>query len=182
MPSVPDGLAPAVFIDRDGTLMRDVDYCGNPDDVEVFRGAPEALRQLKERGYKIIIVTNQSGIGRGYFDEATYKKVEDEVKRQIGSDLIDATYFCPHRPEQRCGCRKPEAGMVHQAAREHGIDLKRSYFIGDKNSDMECGRRAGTRTILVQTGYGNEADQYASDAIAQDLDAAARIILRNANA
>jgi D-glycero-D-manno-heptose 1,7-bisphosphate phosphatase len=172
-----DGLSPAVFIDRDGTLMRDVDYCGDPKDVEVFKGASEAIRQLKDGGYKIIVITNQSGIGRGYFDEPAYKKVEDEVNRQIGSDLIDATYFCPHLPEQKCGCRKPEAGMVHQAAREHAIDLKRSYFIGDKNSDMECGRRAGTKTILVQTGYGNEADQDAPDAVVEDLRQAVRFIL-----
>ena len=95
---MPERLSAAVFIDRDGTLMKDVDYCGDPREVEVFQGAPEALRKLKERGYKIVIVTNQSGIGRGYFTEQAYRAVEKEVARQTGADLIDGTYFCPHAP------------------------------------------------------------------------------------
>jgi D-glycero-D-manno-heptose 1,7-bisphosphate phosphatase len=157
--------------------MRDVDYCGDPQQVEVFFAVSEIVKQLRERGYKIIIVTNQSGIGRGYFDEAAYRKVEEEVLRQIGPGLIDATYFCPHGPDQICGCRKPEPGMVSQAAFDHRIDLARSFLIGDKDTDMQCGKSAGVKTILVHTGYGQFADQKAPDFVAQDLAAAATIIL-----
>ena len=164
-------------MDRDGTVMRDVDYCGDPAGVEIFEGAPAALGQLKARGYKIIIITNQSGIGRGYFDETAYHAVEKEVVRQLGADLIDATYFCPHTPQQNCACRKPAPGMVLQAAQDLALDLTRSYFIGDKESDMQCGRRAGTRTVLVQTGYGQSADRTSADAVVPDLRSAARFIL-----
>lgn len=174
---MPEALARAVFIDRDGTLMRDVDYCGDPGEVEIFAGAAAALGELKARGYKIIIITNQSGIGRGYLNEQAYRAVEKEVARQLGAGLIDATYFCPHAPGEDCDCRKPAPGMVLQAARDHAIDLTRSYFIGDKESDIQCGRRAGTKTILVQTGYGKSADQSAADAVVADLPAAVRFVL-----
>jgi D-glycero-D-manno-heptose 1,7-bisphosphate phosphatase len=173
---VPDALAPAIFVDRDGTIMRDVDYCGRPEDVEIFEGAVAALAELKARGYKIIIITNQSAIGRGYFDEAAYRAVQKEMLRQLGTNLIDATYFCPHTPEQNCPCRKPAPGMVLQAARDLALDLSRSYFIGDKESDMQCGRRAGTKTVLVETGYGKSANQESSDAVVPDLSAAVRFI------
>ena len=173
-----DPLSPAVFLDRDGTIMRDVDYCGNPAEVEVFFYVSEVLEKLKACGYKIIILTNQSGIGRGYFSEDDYRAVENEVARQIGPHLIDATYFCPHGPDQICGCRKPEPGMASQAAYDHKVDLARSFFIGDKDSDIQCGRRAGMKTILVHTGYGQYADQQAPDFVAQDLAAAASVVLR----
>src|SRR4029077_17279240 len=114
---------PAVFVDRDGTIMHDADYCSSPDQVRVFDGAEAALRKLKEAGYKIIVTTNQSGIGRGFFTEKQYRTVEEEVSRQLGDDLIDATYFCPDIPGQPSNCRKPAPGMVMQAAREHDIDL-----------------------------------------------------------
>src|SRR3954471_9581417 len=110
---------PAIFVDRDGTIMRDVDYCGDPAEVELLEGAAEALHNLKSRGFKIIVVTNQSGIGRGYFDEKQYRAVEAEVYRQIGKDGIDTTYYCPHLPEEGCECRKPSPALVFQAARDH---------------------------------------------------------------
>lgn len=179
---MPEGLSAALFIDRDGTLMKDVDYCGEPRDVEVLKGAPEALRRLKEHGYKLIVITNQSGIGRGYFDELAYRSVEEEVARQVGPGVIDGTYFCPHESREQCACRKPEPGMVLQAAKEHGVDLARSFFIGDKDSDLQCGRRAGTKTILVHTGYGKDADQGAADIVVADLPAAVEKILGAKNA
>src|ERR1700737_4686337 len=137
---------PAVFLDRDGTLMRDVDYCGEPKDVDLFDGVPDALRKLKERSYKLIVITNQSGIGRGLFNEKQYRAVEAEVARQIGGDLIDATYYCPHLPDDGCKCRKPSPEMIFNAARDHAVDLARSFFIGDKKSDLECGRNATVKT------------------------------------
>jgi D-glycero-D-manno-heptose 1,7-bisphosphate phosphatase len=174
---VADKLSPAVFLDRDGTLMRDVDYCGEPKEVHIFAGAGEALGKLRERGYKIIIVTNQSGIARGYFNEEQYRAVEREVCTQLGEDLIDATYFCPHGPDQTCDCRKPAPGLVLRAASEHHLDLRRSFFIGDKDSDMQCGRSAGAQTILVHTGYGEAADAGAADFVVPDIAAAANLII-----
>jgi D-glycero-D-manno-heptose 1,7-bisphosphate phosphatase len=168
---------PAVFLDRDGTLMRDVDYCGEPKDVEVFEGVSKALQRLKARGYKLIVITNQSGIARGYFNEEQYRAVETEVDHRIGKGVIDATYYCPHLPDNGCKCRKPSPEMVFQAARDHGIDLAESFFIGDKASDIECGRNAGVKTILVRTGYGKETEPRLADFVGEDLKAAAKLIV-----
>jgi histidinol-phosphate phosphatase family protein len=169
---------PAVFLDRDGTLMEDVDYCGDPRDVRVFAGAGEALRRLKSAGFRLIVVTNQSGIGRGYFTEETYRAVDAELRRQLGADLIDASYHCPHLPDDGCACRKPSPQLVINAAREHRLDLTRSFLVGDKSSDVECGRAAGVRTILVTTGYGR-TEPCKADWTAEDLKTAADIILAN---
>jgi len=157
--------------------MRDVDYCGDPAQVEVFSGAAGALRQLKAHGYKLIIVTNQSGIARGYFSEEDYRAVEKESLRQLGEELIDATYFCPDLPGTPSARRKPAPGMIFEAQRDHCLDLAQSYFVGDKTSDIECGRNAGVRTILVQTGYAVRESNCRAQWIARDLAHAAEIIL-----
>jgi D-glycero-D-manno-heptose 1,7-bisphosphate phosphatase len=167
---------PAIFLDRDGTLMRDVDYCGNPANVEVFPQAPSALRRLKQSGYKLVIVTNQSGIGRGYFTPAEYLAVEAEFLRQLGNGLIDASYHCPDLPSIHSVRRKPGAGMILEAQRDHGLDLSRSFLVGDKGSDIACGRNAGVRTILVQTGYGASQTNCGADWVARDIGHAAEII------
>jgi D-glycero-D-manno-heptose 1,7-bisphosphate phosphatase len=169
--------APAIFLDRDGTIMRDVDYCSNPEEVEILPGVVEALRRVKQKGFKILVITNQSGIGRGYFSDSDYRAVEAEVARQLGPDLIDATYFCPHLPNDGCKCRKPSPEMILNAARDHDVDLGHSFFIGDKKSDMECGRNAGVRTILVHTGYGKATEERSADFVARDLNHAADAIL-----
>ena len=170
-------LRPAVFLDRDGTLMKDVDYCGDPKDVTVFEGAGEALRRLDQAGYKLVVITNQSGIGRGYFNEQQYRSVESELSRQLGEGLIAATYYCPHLPADKCQCRKPSAEMVVRASHDLGLDLGRSFFVGDKRTDIECGRNSGVRTILVRTGYGKQTDPAAADFVAEDLPAAVQLIL-----
>ena len=157
--------------------MVDVDYCGDPAKVEVFPNAGEALRQLKRAGYRLIVVTNQSGIGRGYFSENAYRAVEWEFLRQLGNGLIDATYYCADLPETNSSRRKPAPGMIFEAQRDHQLDLARSYFIGDKTSDIECGGNAGVRTILVQTGYGAHEINCHPDWVARDLAGAAAIIL-----
>ena len=136
--------------------MEDAHYCGNPDQVKVYPGVPDALRKLKEAGFRLFIVTNQSGIGRGLITEAQYRAVEAEFRRQIGEGLLDASYFCPDAPGVPSTRRKPEPGMLLEAAADFDIDLAKSYVIGDKSADIECGRRAGTSTILVRTGYGAE--------------------------
>ena len=167
----------AVFVDRDGTIMHDADYCSDPKQVHVFEGVREPLRRLKRKGYKLIIITNQSGIGRGFFTLEQYRAVETEVWRQVGPGLIDATYFCPDTPEQPSKCRKPAPGMILQAARDHYIHLARSFFIGDKEIDAKCGRNAGVRTIRVRTGFDKMTDGSCADWVAEDLKHAADIIL-----
>jgi D-glycero-D-manno-heptose 1,7-bisphosphate phosphatase len=144
----------AVFFDRDGTLMEEVEYCNDPAKVRVYPGVPESVRKIKEAGFRTFIITNQSGIGRGWITEAQYLAVQEELLRQLGAEAIDAVYFCPDSPGTPSTRRKPEPGMVWEAAAEYDIDLARSFFIGDKSLDIECGRRAGARTILVLTGYG----------------------------
>ena len=141
-----ESLSPAVFVDRDGTIIQNVDYCSDPHQVKIFAGVPEALKRLKSKGFKLIIVTNQSGIGRGLLNIGQYRAVEEEVLRQLGPELIDATYFCPDVPGQHSTFRKPAPGMITAATRENQIDLGRSFLIGDKEIDVECGRNAGVRT------------------------------------
>lgn len=159
--------------------MTDVDYCGDPQQVQVFETAPESLRRLRQEGYKIIVITNQSGIGRGYFTETEYRAVEREVARQVGHGVIDATYFCPDLPDSGSKRRKPEPGMIFEAQRDHQIDLARSFMVGDKQIDAECGRRAGLRTILVGSGQEQHDATASADWIADDLAEAAEIILRH---
>jgi len=171
----------SVFVDRDGTIIRDVDYCSHPSQVQVLDGAGEALRRLKNAGYKIIVITNQSGIGRGFFTERQYRAVEAEVTRQLGDGLIDATYFCPDAPSQPSKCRKPAPGMVLQAAADHDVDLSRSFLIGDKEIDAECAHNAGVRAVRVRTGSDRMTDGSSADWVAEDLPAAASIILKTGN-
>jgi D-glycero-D-manno-heptose 1,7-bisphosphate phosphatase len=159
----------AVFFDRDGTLMEDVHYCADPTLVKVFPGVPDALRCLKAAGFAVVVITNQSGIGRGLITEAQYRAVQEEFLRQAGRDSVDASYYCPDPPGVPSNCRKPEPGMVLEAAAAYHLDLAASYFVGDKSADIECGRRAGTHTVLVLTGYGREqncaADLTCRDAV-----------------
>src|SRR5437763_10259448 len=167
----------AVFIDRDGTIMHDADYCSDPKQVQIFDGAAVALRRLKKVGYKIIVITNQSGIGRGFFTEKQYRAVEAEVSRQLGDSLIDATYFCPDAPGQPSKCRKPAPGMVIEAASDHDVDLSRSFLIGDKEIDVECAHNAGVRAIRVRTGIQRDVTGSNADWVADDMPAAVQIIL-----
>lgn len=171
----------AVFVDRDGTIIHDADYCSDPSQVRAFDGAADALRRLKDAGFKIIVITNQSGIGRGFFTEKQYRAVEAEVARQLGNGLIDATYFCPDAPGKPSKCRKPEPGMVLQGAKEHDVDLSQSYLIGDKEVDAECAHNAGTRAIRVRTGFDKSTEASCADWVAEDLPAAANLILKGAN-
>ena len=166
----------AVFFDRDGTLMEDVDYCSDPAQVRVFAGVPDALSRLKAAGFAIIVISNQSGIGRGFFSEAQYHAVQDEFLRQVGNGLIDAAYFCADPPGVLSTRRKPAPGMVLEAATDYAIDLARSFFVGDKRVDIECGRRAGTRTIQVLTGYG-AAQSCEADWVSRDVVEAIDLVL-----
>ena len=173
-----DALSPAIFIDRDGTIMEDCVYCSDPKNVKIFPGVPEALRRLKSNGFKLIIITNQSGIGRGLITLEQYRAVEADVLRQLGDGLIDATYFCPDVPGQHSTYRKPAPGMIVDATREHQIDLSRSFLIGDKEIDVECAHNAGVRAIRVRTGLQRDTTGSMADWQADHLPAAVEIILR----
>jgi D-glycero-D-manno-heptose 1,7-bisphosphate phosphatase len=142
----------AIFLDRDGTLIRDVGYCSKAEDVELLEGVGELLPKLKAAGFKLVIVTNQSGIGRGYFTEGDFWSVQHELEKQLGPGVIDATYFCADTPQNGSERRKPNPGMLLEAARDLGIDLKRSYMVGDKVSDTEAGLRAGVRASILCAG------------------------------
>ena len=170
---------PAVFFDRDGTLMEEVHYCGDPAQVQVYEGVSAGLRALKDAGFLLFIVTNQSGIGRGLITEAQYRAVQAELLSQIGPGLVNASYFCPEVPGAPSKRRKPEPGMLLEAAAEYGVDLSVSYTVGDKAADVECGQRAGTKTILVLTGYGREQDCN-PDFRASDVNRAIEIVLARA--
>jgi D-glycero-D-manno-heptose 1,7-bisphosphate phosphatase len=174
---MPDALSSAVFIDRDGTIMEDTYYCSHPKDVRIFPGVLEALRRLKSRGFKLIVITNQSGIGRGLFTLDQYRAVESEVLRRLGDDLVDATYYCPDAPDQHSECRKPAPGMVVKATQDHQIDLSRSFLIGDKEIDVECAHNAGVRAIRVRTGLQRDVTGSKADWVADDVPAAVQIIL-----
>jgi len=173
---------PAVFFDRDGTLMEDVCYCRDPQLVRTFDGVPRALRRLKTAGFMNVIITNQSGIGRGTIAPAEYEAVHARLLDLLGEGLIDAAYVCPDRSDAPGPRRKPNPGMVLEAAQEHGLDLERSWFIGDKAIDVQCGLNAGTRSILVLTGQGTEADAAGAAFVAKDLEAAAAFILKHSDA
>lgn len=169
-------LKPALFIDRDGTLMEEVDHCSDPADVRAYAGAAEELARARALGWANIIITNQSGIGRGYFTVAQFESVQRELLRQLG-DVIDGSYMAPDHPDKPSPRRKPAHGMILEAAAEHGIDLSLSWMIGDKPIDIECGKNAGIRTILVETGYGARAGDCAADHRAPTVTEAIRIAL-----
>jgi D-glycero-D-manno-heptose 1,7-bisphosphate phosphatase len=170
----------AVFLDRDGTLMEDAGYVREAKDVVVYQGVRESLAALKAAGYWLVVVTNQSGIGRGYYGESEYHAVHDEFVRQLGGGLIDAAYFCPDHPESATDRRKPGPGMLLEAAREHGLDLANSFMVGDRTGDLEAGRRAGVAaSILVRTGIGEaEVAKAGADFVADDFPSASAWILQ----
>lgn len=177
----------AVFLDRDGTINVEREYLFRPEDFHFVAGAPEAIRLFREAGFLVVVVTNQSGVGRGYYDEAAV----EELHRHMDSELamagaaVDAYYYCPHHPTagngiylMECTCRKPLPGMLHQAAADLKIDLARSWMVGDKLVDVEAGQRAGCMTALVLTGYGTQEQEALPPGVAiyDDILSAARAI------
>jgi D-glycero-D-manno-heptose 1,7-bisphosphate phosphatase len=148
-----------VVFDRDGTLIVDKNYLADPAQVELLPGALEALARVHEMGLGAIIVTNQSGIGRGYFDLATAGRVNGRMMAMLGESgkAIRGIYLCPHDPAKPCDCRKPKTGLLKQAARELKFKMDECFVIGDKDADIELARNAGAKAILVTTGYGADA-------------------------
>jgi len=171
----------AVFVDRDDTLMVDVKYCTDPALVQLIPGAAQGLRSLRKAGYRVVVVTNQSGIGRGYFDTETLERVHNRLRnelRRAGTDY-DALYYCPHTPEEDCQCRKPKPGLLLKAASELDIDLASSYMVGDRDLDVGAGKAAGTKTILISRTdlRDNSGSDSLADFVAPTLADAAKLIL-----
>src|SRR5436190_4426370 len=172
----------AVFLDRDGTIMEDANYVGRLDQVVLIPSAKQALRRLRDAGFKLFIVTNQSGVGRGYFPREAVEEIHAHLDEQFGPEGVsfDRYYVCPHHPEDNCDCRKPKPKLLRDAAAEYGLNLARCFMIGDRPTDIQAGKSAGTQTILVLTGAGKESlakGDVACDHAAADIGAAADWIL-----
>lgn len=181
-----DGMRPAIFLDRDGTLNVEVHYLRSPDEVRLIPGVPEALIALRAAGYALIVITNQSGVARGYFTPETLDAVHMRLRGCLAARgaVVDGIYACPHHPNDACACRKPGSALYLQAAREHDLDLSHSLMIGDKDTDLLAAKNLGMPSILVRTGYGQEQltaiaswRDYAPSYIAADLADAARWLL-----
>lgn len=170
-----------VVLDRDGTMIEECEYLAWPDQVELIPGAAAALRKMAAMGLGLAVITNQSAVGRGFLSEDRLKKIHDRFFQMLAAEgiYLDGLYYCPHKPEDQCWCRKPGMGLMQKAAEELGFDFRTSFVIGDKLSDVEMGRQAGAVTFLVRTGYGAQVtpDQTLSiDYVVADLAEAAETI------
>ena len=160
---------PAVFLDRDGTICEEVGYINHLDRLQVYPWAAEAIRRINRAGFPVIVVTNQSGVGRGHFTESLVKQVHMKIALELAAAdaRLDAFYYCPHHPSavaeeyrKDCRCRKPGTGMIEEAAKRFNIDVASSFVIGDSYRDIEMGHRAGAKSVLVMTGYGRGEYEY----------------------
>jgi len=184
-----NGKHAAVFLDRDGTINEEVSFLSRMEQLKLFPQTPEAIRLVNAAGMKAVVVTNQSGIARGYFTEEFVRSVHDRINELLRADgaFIDGFYVCPHHPvygngiyKQDCDCRKPKPGLLLQAAAELDIDLARSYMVGDMLKDIEAGKKAGAKGVLVRTGYGVNIVRTDMPAyIAEDVLEAVQWILRD---
>ncbi len=173
-----------VLVDRDGTLNVEKHYLSDPDQLELLPGAAEGLRAFREMGFGIAVLTNQSGIARGYFDLDRLDQIHARLVQLLAAEgvAVDGIYLCPHGPDDDCACRKPLPGMVQQAQAEHGFDPAQSVMIGDKLVDVEMGKAVGALSILVRTGYGRtleaEGKAGSADHVVDDLAEAAALVRR----
>ncbi len=182
-----------IFLDRDGTINTEVDYLRSPSDLQLIPGSAEAIREANELGWQVFIITNQSGIARGIFDETTLQKIHTELTIKLAEEdaFIDAIYYCPHHPDEgippyrrTCTCRKPGTGMLETAREDFGIDLSASYVIGDRMIDVQTAYAAGATPVLVLTGYGRDELNLCREAhldvphVAEDLYGAIQTIKR----
>jgi histidinol-phosphate phosphatase family protein len=149
-----------IILDRDGTIIVHKPYLSHPDQIELIPGVIEALKEFKKMGLGIVLITNQSGVGRGYFDLKTLKKIHQRLSNLLAEEgiFLDDIFFCPHTPEENCSCRKPKNKLVKKAAQKHNFDPKLSFVIGDNKSDIELGKHIGATTLLVRTGYGSKVE------------------------
>ncbi len=179
------GFRRAAFLDRDGTLIVERDYLADPNDVVLVEGAAAAVARLREAGLAVVVVTNQSGMARGLYSESQYRDVAGRLDQLLerANAPVDATYHCPHHPDYTgpCECRKPGLGMYHDAADALGLDLGRSFYVGDRTKDVEPALALGGAGILVRTGYGREEEARVPEGIAvvDDLVEAAALIVES---
>jgi D-glycero-D-manno-heptose 1,7-bisphosphate phosphatase len=183
----------AVFLDRDGTLIEEVGYLDRPERVELYPWSVDAIRALNRAGIRVVLVSNQSGVARGFFTEDVVRQVHDRVARMLerGGAVIDAYYYCPHHPDgnvpayaRACDCRKPGRALVDRAVREFGVNPARSFTVGDRWLDVALARTIGAQSVLVRTGYGaieenRPPDGLSADAVVNNLIEAAGWILKN---
>jgi D-glycero-D-manno-heptose 1,7-bisphosphate phosphatase len=178
---------PAVFLDRDGTLNVEVNYLYRVADLVIIPGTAQAIQRLNAAGYIVVVVSNQAGIARGYYDEQALQVLQTHFAAVLAEQdaRVDGWYWCPHHPDFSgpCDCRKPRPGMLRQAAFDHGIDFAQSWIVGDTLNDVAAGQAVGCRTLLVRTGYGRKAelelnpDVLPPNAVVDDLGAAVKLIL-----
>jgi D-glycero-D-manno-heptose 1,7-bisphosphate phosphatase len=172
----------AVFLDRDGTITRDVNFCRRVEDLEILPGVPEAISLLNRQNFKVVVITNQSGIARGYFTEATLSRIHQYMEEELSKRgaLIDAVYYCPHHPDDNCDCRKPKPGLILQAAAELGISLENSWMVGDAARDVAAGKAAGCKTVLLENDPDTDEaiEPVEPDYVASDLLQAVKRITR----
>ncbi|MCR4439736.1 MAG: HAD-IIIA family hydrolase [bacterium] len=177
----PPKQAPAVFVDRDGTILEDVPFLHEPDKVRLLPAAAAGLKRLQDMGYRIVVLTNQAGIGLGYFTLEDFYRVNSAMLKLLDAHgvRVDKVYFCPHGLAEQCECRKPGTALLRLAQEQLNVDLHHSVVIGDRTADVETARRAGCRSILVRTGAGGQDGEYAvaADFVANDLEEAAAILL-----
>ncbi len=171
----------AVFLDRDGTIVRESGYISDSSTLELIPDAAEAINGFHSLGFLVILVTNQSAVGRGYITEEDLTRIHKRLQETLSKSgaTLDAIYVCPHLPDDDCDCRKPKPGLIKRAVKDFDIDTSRSYIIGDQKTDIELGKREGICTILVLTGFGKETlnDIY-PDYVAGDIINAQRLISR----
>lgn len=188
-----------VFLDRDGTINEEVEYLHRPSDLVILPGVSAALKRLKEQGFRLVVVTNQAGVARGYYSESDVDQLHEYMNRLLAEDgaEIDRFFYCPHHPahgigayKKSCHCRKPDIGMFEMAENYFQVDKSHSYMVGDKLLDTEAGHKYGVSSVLVGTGYGKELykglteeqKKEAFDAYAKDMTAAAEWILQKEGA
>lgn len=186
---------PAVFIDRDGTISEEVGYINHPSRFRVFPYSAPAIKLLNESGWLVFVVTNQAGVARGYFSEEMIKNVHERLEQDLESNgaRLDAIYYCAHHPTVGeppylldCDCRKPRPGLIRQADKEFGVDLKQSWMVGDRYSDVELAHNAGVNSAMVMSGYGRGEWEhqrvgwkYQPDLVVENLLAAVETIISN---
>ena len=164
-------MRPFLFVDRDGTLIEERSYAHRIEDYAVLPGAYAGVRDARAAGFGVVIVTNQSGIGRGFFTREDYERLQAHLVEDFAEHgaVFDGSFVCPHAPDASCHCRKPEVGLIEQACLRFEIDLARSWVVGDKQIDVELARRSGCRGILVLSGQGTRSDVAAEVPVAKNL-------------